>query len=173
VEMSSNDVSRLSSVGGDLLIYAGMPANLNACATVVQSSLQFDFFVGVRYVDGPSTVINSPCGELSKGGVCYAKAPSRGSGTYWCHSGKYVFPSMGRYKIEYVTGYIDSSGNLVATDSSSMTFNVDPCNLLITTGVSWLDQVVWCFFGRGVTVFVLALFFGFLLMLFLVRRRRR
>ena len=81
--MSSNDVSRLSSVGGDLFIYVGVPAGLSACATVVQSSLQFDSFVGVRYVDGPSDAINSPCGQLSKGGVCYTKASSRGSGTYW------------------------------------------------------------------------------------------
>jgi len=169
--MSSNDVSRLSSVGGDLFIYAGMPANLNACATVVQSSLQFDFFVGVRYVDGPSAVISSPCGQLSKGGVCYAKAPSRGSGTYWCHGGKYVFPSVGRYTIEYVTGYIDSGGNLVVTDSSSVTFSVDPCKLLITTGIEWLDRVVWCFFGRGVTVFTLVL--AFIMFILLIRVLRR
>ncbi|MCI4407837.1 MAG: hypothetical protein JHC26_02005 [Thermofilum sp.] len=82
-----------------------------------------------------------------------------------------MFPSVGQYTIQYVTGYIDGNGNLVVTDSSDYTFNVDQCNLLITTGISWLDHVVWCFFGHGITVFVLLLMF--MLILLLLRRRRR
>jgi len=170
--MSSNDVSEIYNIGEDLLKYAGIPTNFSDCAKIISSTLQYDFFVGIKYVDGPSTSISSPCGQLSKGGVCYTKAPDRNVGTQWCHSGKYVFPSVGQHTIQYVTGYIDSSGNLVVTDSSEETFNVNQCNLLITTGISWLDNIVWCFLGHGITVFVLILMF-MLLLLLLKRRRRR
>jgi hypothetical protein len=45
------------------------------------------------------------------------------------------------------------------------------CSPLVRTGNSVLDQVLFCIGGVGVTVAVLALFFGFLMLLLLVRRR--
>ena len=45
------------------------------------------------------------------------------------------------------------------------------CSPLVRTENSVLDQVLFCIGGVGVTVAVLALFFGFLMLLLLVRRR--
>jgi hypothetical protein len=45
------------------------------------------------------------------------------------------------------------------------------CSPVFRTGNGALDSVVFCVGGVGVTVAVLALFFGFLMLLLLVRRR--
>jgi hypothetical protein len=50
---------------------------------------------------------------------------------------------------------------------------VSECKPVIRTGNDVFDGVVFCVGNVGITVFVLAVFFGFLLLVRLLRRRRR
>jgi hypothetical protein len=95
--------------------YANQPVHIEATGYIVASSNQYDFVVGVAYNDGPADSINSPCGPLQKGAMCFTKAPDRNVGTTWTHEGDYVFLQPGTYEIRVAAGY-DIGNAIYVTD---------------------------------------------------------
>jgi len=95
--------------------YANQPVHIETTGYITASSGQYDFVVGVAYHDGPADSINSPCGNLRKGYMCYTKAPNRKVGTMWTHKGDYVFLQPGTYEIRIAAGY-DLGNAIYVTD---------------------------------------------------------
>ena len=105
--------------------YANQPVRIKAVGYITASSGQYDFVVGVTYHDGPTDSINSPCGNLRKGYMCYAKAPNRNVGTMWTHEGDYVFLQPGTYEIRIAAGY-DLGNAIYVTDYKAEYISVQP-----------------------------------------------
>ena len=119
--------------------YIDEPVYVNGWPTaVVESSVElstneYDFFAGIKYVDGPTSSIGSyKCSSISKGGICYGTGVTRNVGQNVPFADSLNFTVAGRYTIMFVAGYI-AGGTLVET--SSLTKYVDvliPTSLTLT-----------------------------------------
>ena len=152
------DVSQCTSEGGTCLdscsfgccctlnvvtiyhTYIDEPVYVNDWPTAVvesrvdSSTNEYDFFAGIKYVDGPTSSIGSEkCSSISKGGICYEKGVTRDVGQYVGFADSLNFTVAGRYTIMFVAGYI-AGGTLVET--SFVTKYVDvyliPTSLTLT-----------------------------------------
>ncbi|MCI4407834.1 MAG: Ig-like domain-containing protein [Thermofilum sp.] len=165
-------------------VVAGEKGMVYVRGNILRPSGNYDFYVGARYVDGPApSIVSDICGTLNKGDICYVKAPSRNGGTVWEYRDNFTYPIAGSYIIFPEAGYIDG-GDFVATEnrgvvivnvsgsaptptptptptpSPSPTPSPTPtptqeCVPLFRTGIGFLDAVLFCVNGVGITMLIL------------------
>jgi len=181
------DIIEVRSYSIPQVAYVGIPIRITVDAEIVNSSGNYDFYVGIVYFDGPANIISQICGEISAGSRCYAILPNRNRGIY-TYEDYLTFQVEGEYIVMYIYGYI-ADGNHVGygglpirinvCSSNEMCIRPTPtpmpiptptpmpgCGPLVRVGIDVLDRVVFCVGGVGVTVFILMVVFLLVWLLF-------